>query len=98
MYIYGGSIDIGRFHILGDNKDADDPDGESEYGHLVQAAKSDFIGVTHFYGNVGIGPSLTDNAEDISYGSSEGNFFQSRGYVAMGIPVTDNGTNAQEVH
>lgn len=98
LYIYGGSIDIGRFHILGDNKDADDPDGESEYGHLVQAAKSDFIGVTHFYGNVGIGPSLRDNVEDISYGSSEGNFFQSRGYVAMGIPVTDNGTNAQEVH
>lgn len=92
LYIYGGSIDIGRFHILGEELDENgnpsDIDDE-EYGHLVQAAESDFIGPTHFYGNVGIGPSLTTNKYSPTFGSSKGNLFQSRGYVALGIPVRE---------
>ena len=98
LYIYGGSIDIGRFHILGENKDSDIGLDDHEYGHLIQAAESDFIGVTHFYGNVGIGPCLGKNEFDPDFGSSEGNLFQSRGFVAMGIPVPDEGTDAQRVH
>lgn len=100
LYIYGGSIDIGRFHILGLDRSVteegagiDDPN----YGHLVQAAESDFIGVTHFYGNVGIGPCLGDNTFDTQqFGSSKGNFFQTHGYVALGIPLPRG--NQTDIH
>jgi hypothetical protein len=98
LFIYGGSIDIGRFHILGNMRDPDTGDivenDSDDYGHLVQAAESDFIGVTHFYGNVGIGPCLGKNDFAEEFGSSKGNLFQSRGYVALGIPVFE-GENAR---
>lgn len=85
--IYGGSIDMGRFHIVG--KDENDPNfDDAEYGHLIQVAESDFIGPTHFYGNVGIGPSLRDSVQGMgNYGSSRGNLLQTHGIVAMGIPL-----------
>lgn len=85
--IYGGSIDIGRFHIMG-GRGVDDPD----YGHLIQIAESDFIGPVHFYGNVGIGPAR--NFDDISFPSAwkgmkenQGNLFQTFGFVGLGIPL-----------
>lgn len=92
MFIYGGSIDIGRFHILGETKQEGEEIGidDPEYGHLIQAAESDFIGRAHFYGNVGVGPVVAGtNKWAQKFGSSKGNFFQSRGYVAMGIPVPE---------
>lgn len=83
--IYGGSIDIGRFHIMGGT--LTDPN----YGHLIQLAESDFIGPTHFYGNIAIGPAL--NADQIDYpfnfpeAGNSGNLFQTKGYVGLGIPL-----------
>lgn len=87
--IYGGRIDMGRFHILGAEDSTADRD---EYGHLIQFGESDFVGPTHFYGNVGIGPNLRRDPNLPSYqneGSNKGNLFQTRGYVGLGIGLLD---------
>lgn len=96
--IYGGSIDIGRFHIVGGDLDDDD------YGHLIQIAESDFIGPTHFYGNIAVGPALnatkSENADGPCYPSSWagkqnlGNIFQTKGKVALGI-ILPGGTDTR---
>ena len=100
--IYGGSIDMGRFHIMG-GSGPDDPD----YGHLVNIAETDLIGPTHIYGNIAIGPALNaqvgadrpssdlppDQVTGPLYPSAwrgkqnQGNLFQTRGIVALGIPL-----------
>lgn len=88
--IYGGSIDIGRFHILGKTSD--------DYGHLVQIAESDFIGPTHFYGNISITPlSNLNEFKDMKGNSSlklrkktQGNLFQGAGMVALGVPIWED--------
>lgn len=87
--IYGGSIDMGRFHILGGRKNRDD------YGHLIQIAESDFIGPTHFYGNISITPLANmrefkrknGNSSLILGDKKQGNLFQGAGIVALGIPI-----------
>lgn len=87
--IYGGSIDIGRFHIMGGS--LDDPN----YGHLIQLAESDFIGPTHFYGNIAIGPALNIEEGKVQLPESwrnkqnAGNLFQTKGYVGLGIPLPE---------
>lgn len=55
-------------------------DFKDEYGHLYQFGKSDFMGLTHFYGNVGVGPSFLAET-----GQNMGNITQTRGVVAFGI-------------
>lgn len=65
--IYGGSLDVGSFHIFGrgtaDLIDAAAGEttvarNEQDFiGHLIQMGKSDFIGETHFYGDVMMGPN-----------------------------------------
>lgn len=86
IIIYGGSIDIGRFHIMGGTSFDD-----ADYGHLVQIAESDFIGPTHFYGNIAIGPAM--NFDEIDFPSAwagktnSGNLFQTSGIVGLGIPL-----------
>lgn len=102
--IYGGSIDVGRFHILGvnpNNPNNNQAQQDPDYGHLVQCAESDFIGPSHFYGNIGIGPVLKINEKwiaDRNSGalksaniakSTRGNLYQTRGLVAMGIPLPE---------
>lgn len=93
LYIYGGSIDIGRFHILG-GKGVDDED----YGHLIQIAESDFVGPTHFYGNVGIGPNAGGGRDDLGnkYGSNYGMLVQTHGVAAFGV-LLPNGTDT-DIH
>lgn len=75
----GGSstIDLGHFHVI--NK-------EDDQGHLIQFGESDFIGPTHFYGNVGIGPNRdVDDYPGTKYeGSNYGNLFQTHGQVGLG--------------
>lgn len=84
--IYGGHIDIGSFHILGPSSEGinGEPLSWDDYGRLVQFGESDFIGVVHCYGNLGVGPNLSDDAAD-NGGSNFGHFTQIRGQVAMGI-------------
>ncbi len=95
--IYNGNINIGGFHIIG--YDPEKPDDflstGSDSGHLVQFGESDFIGPTHFYGNVGIGPNKNINTTEDWYGgapSNLGNFFQTYGQVGMGVMIP-GGTN-----
>lgn len=91
MKISGGSIDIGTFHIIGKETMSTikeyDPKGEkeglSDYGHLVQLGKSDFVGTTHFFGNVGIGPNYSD--KDGLGKEKQGSFLQTGGITALGI-------------
>lgn len=94
--IYGGRIDVGRFHIMGSYKDFGDPDWDSNYGHLIQVAESDFIGETHLYGNAFVAPTIanfcsgSEYADDFNLnnsGSTHGNFAQVYGTVALGIPI-----------
>lgn len=79
--IYGGKLDMGSFHIIGD--DTLDKYGNSAYGHLVQFGHSDFVGATHFYGNIGIGPDESNHADKT--GADNGNLFQTNGIAALGI-------------
>ena len=85
--IYGGSIDIGRFHIMGGSMN------DSNYGHLIQLAESDFIGPTHFYGNIAIGPAMNVEEGKVQLPvewrnrQNAGNLFQTKGYVGLGIPL-----------
>lgn len=81
IIIYGGQIDMGSFHIIGN--DVLSPGGDSAYGNLIQFGHSDFVGPTHFYGNVGIGPDEGDEKNKNS--SNEGNLFQTNGLAALGI-------------
>ena len=86
MKIYGGSIYIGRFHIMGGDM------SDQDYGHMVQIAESDFVGPVHFYGNVGIGPALNydelpDDFVAVDEYTYKGNLFQTRGIAALGIPL-----------
>lgn len=104
--IYGGSIDIGRFHILG-RASASQESGTltaDDYGRLVQIAESDFIGPTHFYGNISISPFVnTGDFVDIEGDPSilltdrdrQGNIFQGGGIVAFGIPAFSSNSQRQ---
>lgn len=86
LYLWGGQIDLGSFHIKG-------LDTDSGYGDLVQFGHSDFVGPSHFYGNVGIGPNLgegPDSSVDPRYVSDRGNLFQSGGYAALGIIMPED--------
>lgn len=90
--IYGGSIDIGRFHIMGTALASETAIIDEDYGHLVQIAESDFLGPTHIYGNIGIGPCR--NFNDIDWPPNwreeklnQGNLFQTHGFVGLGIPM-----------
>ena len=104
--IYGGSIDIGRFHILGKASKFEDS-GElksSDYGRLVQIAESDFVGPTHFYGNISVSPfvnvddfvdHLGDLSIEIDDRERQGNIFQGGGVVALGIPIFETSSQRQ---
>lgn len=131
LQIYGGTIDIGHFHIIGKEwlmkrvidesfEESTDKgrwmqnkinlnskitinagDGETmevyprdEIGHLIQYAHSDFIGPTHFYANVGIGPKrkpvYTTGDSTTSFTTDLGSLIQTYGFVAFGIPLKVN--------
>lgn len=101
LSLYGGRIDIGHFHIFGE--DPDDEDDPTSYGHLLQVSESDFVGETHFYGNALVAPTLApfggDSIGDMNEwnrGSSEGNLAQVYGTVALGIPIVKIPENAEE--
>lgn len=94
--IRGGSIHIGSFHIVGPD-DVDKygrPIKTDNYGRLIQFGESDFVGLVHCYGNLGIGPNLNDDKDN--GGSNFGHFTQTKGQVAMGIAVPK--TNLTQVH
>lgn len=96
-HIRGGSIDIGSFHVLGPNEYTADgtPINSDTYGKLVQFGESDFVGLVHCYGNLGVGPNLEDS-DATNGGSNFGHFTQVKGQVAMGIAVPKN--NLTSVH
>lgn len=50
IYIYGGSLSLGRFHVLGTHDINGAEVDEDEQGHLIQFGHSDFVGPTHMYG------------------------------------------------
>lgn len=87
MRIFGGSIDIGTFHIRGKNP-GDQAANNKSYGELIQYGMSDFIGVVHCYGNLGVGPNRNGQSGN-SGGSNFGNFTQVKGQVAMGIAYSE---------
>ncbi len=95
MRIFGGSIDIGTFHIKGKPPltDASSEAGKQEggYGELLQYGMSDFVGLVHCYGNLGVGPNLKPGG-GLSGGSNYGNFTQVKGQVAMGIVYAEGDT------
>lgn len=90
-HIRGGSIDIGSFHILGPDEYLADgtPINSDSYGKLVQFGESDFVGLVHCYGNLGVGPNLEDS-DATNGGSNFGHFTQVKGQVAMGIVTPKN--------
>lgn len=104
LYITGGGIDLGSFHIVPtyevkDNGDMVEMDQEYA-GALIQMGHSDFIGPTHFYGNVGIGLNKAANLmgrPDAGYpypgSGTGGNLFQTNGLVALGIPLPGDNFN-----
>ncbi|MDD4516792.1 hypothetical protein, partial [Massilibacteroides sp.] len=71
LNIYGGKISIKDFFVDGN-------------GNIFQFGKTNLIGQTYVYGNMGVGPSGS------SSGSEYGNFFQVQGQVGLGISKTDN--------
>lgn len=75
--IYGGSIDMGHFHLTNE-------------GDMHQFGHSNFIGPTHIYGSLGIGPGLNvdqpEYAEDIK-NAQLGNIFQTKGKIGLGITL-----------
>lgn len=93
--ILGGCIHLGSFHIIGGDDAVHEKDGSFQHGdgHLIQTGDSDFIGVTHMYGGLGIGPNFgsEDDYPD-SYGQGTGNFFQTQGLAAIGIIAPENDT------
>lgn len=94
MRIFGGSIDIGTFHIKGK-----DPKSlaasKKAYGELLQYGMSDFVGLVHCYGNIGIGPNLNKQAGR-SGGSNYGHLTQINGQVVMGIAFNEGDTSVHE--
>lgn len=98
--IFGGRIDIGSFHVLGPQEVGVDGEvlNDTNYGKLVQFGESDFVGVVHCYGNLGLGPNLDEGGGDEG-GSNFGNFTQVRGQVALGIsaPKDDPASVHKEV-
>lgn len=99
MRIFGGSIDIGTFHIKGKPPltDASSEAGKQEggYGELLQYGMSDFVGLVHCYGNLGVGPNLKKGG-GLNGGSNYGNFTQVKGQVAMGIVYAEGDTTQHE--
>lgn len=103
IFMMGGEIHVGTFHILGRDDWTEKYAGSSAYpyysqeqeGHLIQLGVSDFLGPTHFYGSVGIGPSLVGSSTDIDLGANRGNLLQVRGLVSLGIilPLQEGTTN-----
>lgn len=107
LFITGGGIDLGSFHIVPTYELLDDgtlTEMDDEYaGALIQMGHSDFIGPTHFYGNVGIGMNLAYdqmNHPELGYpykgSGASGNLFQTNGLVALGIPLPDGGTELHQ--
>lgn len=93
--IYNGNINIGGFHVIGYDENIV-ADGGSvttapDAGHLIQFGESDFIGPSHFYGNVGIGPNrrIDENSKwfEEQKRSSLGNLFQTFGQVALAVMI-----------
>lgn len=93
--IYNGNINIGGFHVIGYDENIT-VDGGSvttapDAGHLIQFGESDFIGPTHFYGNIGIGPNrrIDENSKwfEEQKRSSLGNLFQTFGQVALAVMI-----------
>lgn len=98
LTLVGGQIDLGSFHIRGtqntkfQSTDADQPTTE---GDLLQMGHSDFVGPTHFYGNVGIGPALFPSyAKTDADGNETGEYYWGNGINAPGnadsVPRTGN--------
>lgn len=107
IYVLGGEVHIGTFHILGktpwysvgdnqeDNGCLAGQHGRDHEGHLIQLGVSDFLGPTHFYGSIGIGPNLyNDNdMESQVFDGGKGHLLQTNGLTALGIilPPTESG-------
>lgn len=85
--ITGGSIDIGTFHVIGEN--------QGKVGHLIQSGESDFIGDTHFFGNVGIAPVATKDGPFYYY-EDNGSITQTGGVVALGVPYSPTSEDNEE--
>lgn len=96
MRIFGGSIDIGTFHIRGKDPLEQATDNKA-YGELIQYGMSDFVGVVHCYGNLGVGPNRNGQSGN-SGGSNQGNFTQVKGQVALGIAYSEGGGVEVSVH
>lgn len=103
IIIYGGSIDLGTFHIVGTEGGADDTYGGKIAGALIQFGESDFVGPVHCYGNLGIGPGL--NREEVAPAfppgfdmSKQGNLFQTNGVVALGIILPGKNSKDTKMH
>lgn len=84
--IYNGNINIGGFHVIGYDPETQKGSTTStspDAGHLIQFGESDFVGPSHFYGNVGIGPNrrIDENSKwfEEQKRSSLGNLFQTFG-------------------
>ncbi len=91
--IFGGSIDIGTFHIVGQDPNAQ-AESDTSYGQLIQFGESDFVGLVHCYGNLGIGPNMN---KDVDCGSNYGHLTQVKGQVLLGIAYNENeGTTIHE--
>lgn len=97
MRIFGGSIDIGTFHIRGrtPHSNASQQAEDNAYGELIQYGMSDFVGLVHCYGNLGVGPN-TNGQSGNSGGSNFGNFTQVKGQVAMGIAYKEGDTTVHQ--
>ena len=92
--IYNGNINIGGFHVIGYDPETQKGSTTStspDAGHLIQFGESDFIGPSHFYGNVGIGPNrrIDENSKwfEEQKRSSLGNLFQTFGQVALAVMI-----------
>lgn len=105
LHIRGGTIDLGHFHIVGPDENSEGGDASKDwtYGKIIQFGESDFIGHTHFYGNIGIGPNLNDDPQkgvDIKRYDPAGkggghprggNLYVTRGQVGLGIMLPEAG-------
>lgn len=122
IFIMGGEIHLGTFHILGKDPwysfGAEDTEGgrldgqhkvankgNDHLGHLIQLGVSDFVGPTHFYGSIGIGPNLENYSDSVDgsmqgqvFATPKGHLLQSLGLTALGIiiPPVSEGSNDRE--
>lgn len=103
--IYGGSIDLGTFHIVGTNGAAFGEGGTNDkwssesVGNLIQFGESDFVGPVHCFGNLGIGPNINGISQGMPPGfdpSNQGNLFQTHGVAALGIILPNEQTEFHE--